>query len=209
MSSPTSAIKKSGARGAPALPSPESSGGPTTVESPFQLPEDGTDSTNSLTTEIVNQLFSMYCTDFAPQFPFVTFLPTETVSTISINRPLTLQSLIAVALFQSPSAQRKATHDVSQTIKTRMLERSGYSFDLLQAVLIHVAWYQYQFRPKHQEFYLMVQYAITLVHELGIDKSPSEKKKDMTIGALKAPPDEGRRSEQWRALLGTYQQASV
>jgi hypothetical protein len=192
-------------------PSPLTSGGENlSFEGTGGRIEDGLESssyTPPLDTE--NQLFSQYLTDFAPNFPFVTFLPSENVSTMKTNRPLTLQALLSVIPYTTPRVQRTAARNVARVIKSEMMSRSNYSFDLLQAILIHLCWYQYRFRNNHQEFYLMIQFAITLSHELGIDKSPSDKKRDLTIHRLETSMLEGKRSEQWRALLGTYQQASV
>lgn len=164
---------------------------------------------DDLPIEMTNQLFSTYCKEFAPEFPFVTFTPSETVSTMKIGRPLTLKSLLAVTLCRDPGLQRKAGNEVTRAIKMRMMSRATYSFDLLEAILIHSVWYQYQFRPKGQEFFLMVQFAITLTHELGIDKSPNNRKMDLTLNELRPAAMEGIKYEQSRVLLGTYYVAAV
>jgi hypothetical protein len=105
--------------------------------------------------------------------------------------------------------QRKATHEIMSIIKKAMMSRSTYSFDLLPAILIQAAFYHYQFRSQNQELLLIIQFAITLVHEMGIDKSPSDRRIGMTAHGLTTAPMEGIKYEQWRALLGVYYEAAV
>lgn len=163
----------------------------------------------AMPSETTDKLFSKYSKQFAPCFPFVTFPSSETASTMRVNRSMTLQALLSVSLYQEPDIQQRAAESVAHNIKRKMMSRSHYSFDLLQSILLHLCWYHYRFRNRHQEFYLMIQYAITLCHELGIDRSPGEKRSDLPIRALEESTMEGSRTEQWRALLGTYQQAAV
>lgn len=182
------------------------------TESPAVSPEEEdvmTDVLDSLPLETANQLFSQYCREFVQQFPFVTFAPSETVSTMQINRPLTLKSLLAVTLGREMNMQRKSINEIISIIKKAMLHRSGYSFDLLQAILIQCAFYHYQFRSQRQELFLLISYAITLSHEVGIDKSPSARRVDITVNGLAMAPMEGVRYEQWRAILGVYYEAAM
>jgi hypothetical protein len=157
----------------------------------------------------MNQLFSLYCRKYVQEFPFVTFTLSETVSTMQINRPLTLKSLLAITLVKDLNMQRKATFEIVDIIKKNMMSRSTYSFDLLQAIVIQAAFYHYQFRSTNQELLLMVQYAITLAHEVGIDKSHSDRRSGMISHGLTTEPMEGVKYEQWRTLLGVYYEAAV
>jgi hypothetical protein len=100
-------------------------------------------------------------------------------------------------------------YEIIGIIKKAMMSRSTYSFDLLQAILIQAAFYHYQFRSQKQELFLLIQFVITLAHEVGIDKSPSDRRNGMTALALNTAPMEGVKYEQWRALLGVYYEAAV
>jgi hypothetical protein len=171
--------------------------------------EEMPDVLDSLPLETANQLFSQYCREYVQEFPFVTFAPSETVSTMQINRPLTLKSLLAVTLGREQNLQRKAINEITTIIKKAMLHRSGYNFDLLQAVLIQCAFYHYQFRTMKQELFLLISYAITLSHEVGIDKGPSARRVEMTATGLSTNAMEGVRFDQWRAILGVYYEAAV
>ena len=192
-------------------PSPHGDSGLGT-ESPRLSPEadeEMPDVLDSLPLETTNQLFSQYCREYVPEFPFVTFAPSETVSTMQINRPLTLKSLLAITLGREQNMQRKAIYEICAVLKKSMMQRVGYNFDLLQAILIQIAFYHYQFRSHKQELYLFISFAITLSHELGIDKGPSARRLDMTAQGLATNPMEGIRFEQWRAILGIYYEAAV
>ena len=182
------------------------------TESPQLSPEEDEDVPDVLDTlplETANQLFSQYCREYVPEFPFVTFAPSETVSTMQINRPLTLKSLLAITLGREQNMQRKAINEICVVLKRSMMQRSGYNFDLLQAILIQCAFYHYQFRSHKQELYLFISFAITLSHELGIDKAPSARRVDMTAHGLATTAMEGIRFEQWRAILGVYYESAI
>ncbi|KIW03771.1 uncharacterized protein PV09_05075 [Verruconis gallopava] len=191
-------------------PGTDSALGSSHVDTPNVSPENPpADVLESIPIEIQNHRFSLYCREYVQAFPFVTFAPSETVSTMQINRPLTLKSLIAVTLHEDMNLQRKAIHEMNAMIKKAMMSRATYSFDLLQAILIQIAFYHLQFRSHTQELLLFLNFAITLAHEVGIDKSPSDRRLGMTAHALTTAPMEGVKYEQWRALLGVYYEAAI
>jgi hypothetical protein len=150
------------------------------------------------------QLVAFYTRELMLQFPFITFLPTETISTIQRDRPLLLQSILAVTSNEDASMQKKIGNEVVKTIHMRMSSRSNYSLDLLQAVMVCAAWYQFFFDPATQQFSTMIYYCIILVNELGLDRGLNRKTESLMLYNGQADSRQARLSEAYRALLGTY-----
>ena len=145
---------------------------------------------------------------FNVHFPFVTIKPNETLASLRRDRPLLLQSLLSASLTEDATLQKRAGAEVSRSIQTAMMSRSNYTIDLLQAIMVHAAWYQYFFHPATQQFSQMIYYCITLIHELGIDRNPHKKKDALVVYTEQSAPAPAQQSEAYRSLLGTYRLAS-
>jgi hypothetical protein len=153
-------------------------------------------------------LFAVYRQDLMLEFPFVTFSPSENVATLRKERPLLLQSILAVSLFRDSPLQRKVGNEVLRMIRLKMELKSNYSLDLLQAILVYVAWYQYFINVASHQYYLTIQYCMNLVYELGLERNPNEKRKNLAVQGGWFNTEQCSQSERNRALLGTFYVAS-
>ncbi|MCJ1312744.1 hypothetical protein MMC25_006420 [Agyrium rufum] len=98
----------------------------------------------------------------------------------------------------------------------RMFVKQEKSMDLLQGLLIHIAWHQ--FHPHCAPLTNMIHLAVSLIVDLGLNKSPQaynqrrsmmDKTNPVYGGAAKPQKAEIRSLEDRRALLGTYYLASL
>lgn len=159
-----------------------------------------------LTLEEAEHLFRAYQRDFMSEFPFVTVLPTESFLKARRDRPILLEAILAVALVHDPSTQRKLGRHFSHEVHTRMMSQANYPLDLLQVLLVFIAFYQYFFHPTTQEYFMLVNFCITLVHEIGLDGNLNDARENMIIHRDECTTSKfpARRAEAHRALLGTF-----
>ncbi|TPX08655.1 uncharacterized protein E0L32_009844 [Thyridium curvatum] len=82
------------------------------------------------------------------------------------------------------------------------------SEDLLQGLLVHLAFYQYHLRPQRQQMLLITQLCVNLVYDLGLDDLRGFRR-----GLQKEGPQSGvdicNRATEARLLLGAYYLAAV
>ncbi|RSL42404.1 hypothetical protein CEP54_015495 [Fusarium duplospermum] len=117
---------------------------------------------------------------------------------------------MASMLFKDCSLQRQLGEEVRIQAHRRVLLESESSLELLQGLLVYLAWYQYHFLPETQQIVQLVQLCVALVHNLGLDQNPDNARRKVDLG-----PDETescrrspRTTDQLRALLGTFCTAS-
>jgi len=74
------------------------------------------------------------------------------------------------------------------------------SMDLLQGLLVFLAWYQYFCVPGKHQYFLILQLCINMCHELRLDLNEKGKR------GLEKAQNQGkaRNPAEMRALLGTY-----
>jgi hypothetical protein len=159
--------------------------------------------------ETAAKFLNIYRNDLMPQFPFVQISSTEDVYQMQTDRPALLQAVLAAAAGIEPALQVRLGQEVHRSLKAKMLTRSSYNLDLLQAVLVMTSWYQLFFTPQTHQYTLMIHFAISLVNELRLDKNPNDRKRDIdfkkgTVGSIRV-----RKSDEIRALLGTFYIASM
>lgn len=157
---------------------------------------------------LAERLLTDFTRLFILHFPFLTIYPNENLATLRRDRPFLLQSLLSASLTEDATLQKRAGAEVSRSIQIAMMSRSNYTIDLLQAIMVHAAWYQYFFHPATQQFSQMIYYCVTLIHELGIDRNPHKKKDALVVYTEESAPAPAQQSEAYRSLLGTYRLAS-
>jgi hypothetical protein len=159
-----------------------------------------------------NSLFHYFQTTFISRFPFIILPPQTTADSLRLASPFLFLSIMAATTFHNPPIQRHLGSLIKRKICSQLIMRAERSLDLLQGLLVHLAWYHYFLNPQAPQMSLVLQLCIALVHELGIDKSPCERKKDK-FGIENEVSGDGqnessRSLEEKRALLGTYFLAS-
>jgi hypothetical protein len=79
-------------------------------------------------------------TSLAPQFPFVVIPPEATSESLRRERPMLWKAILTAASCYDPSRREAMGWELIEEFSTRLLLKAEKSLDLLQALLIHLAW---------------------------------------------------------------------
>lgn len=160
---------------------------------------------NLLSLDMANNLLNLFRDDFVTHFPFVVIPAEITVETLRRKSPFLFLTIMAATTFRNSILQRHLATEIQRRISARIVMSCEKNMDLLQGLLVHVAWYHYYFDPKKPQIFLMLQLCVTLIHDLGLDKNPSEKRAKLTdSGQLVEGNYFQRSAAEKRALLGAY-----
>ncbi|RHZ74440.1 hypothetical protein CDV55_107202 [Aspergillus turcosus] len=141
-------------------------------------------------------------------FPFVIVPEGMDASVLWRESPFLLLCILTACLEHDPILQDKLEREIREIIGTRLILKMERNMDLLQGLLVHTAWYHYHWRAYHTQAYMLLQIAIMLVVDLGLDKDENLR--------MQAIPQDGKESHQvheqgihqtaagQRALLGCY-----
>jgi hypothetical protein len=159
-----------------------------------------------VTQELAQVLLDRFRTKAAQQFPFVIIPADASVEAVRKNTPFLFLAVAATMMFDNPFLQHQLGEAVRQQAFQRVFLGTEKSLDLLQGVLIYLAWYCHFYRADvHQEF-LLSQLCVTLALDLGIDKSKKRQadELDQCRRVSSAEPCFPLLNAQMRAYLGTY-----
>jgi hypothetical protein len=147
------------------------------------------------------------------QFPFVIIPPTMRASYLRRQCPFLFLTVIAASSDDEISLQRTLGLEVKQNISRRMVFGNEIDLELLQGLLIHVAFYHFHFHPASKQMYMFLQMCVSLVTDLSLDKHPKSYSQRVGFDVSKIQirvaglPDEGENSRtaaERRAFLGCY-----
>ena len=156
------------------------------------------------------EALTIFRRDFCPEFPFVLLSSDETSESLRRNKPFLSLSILAATSYAHPQLQRGLAREISKQIASRMIIDNEKSLDLLQGLLVHLAWYHYYFHEGgSSQILLLLQLCVTLVNRMGLTRDHS------TCGTAKydqlaeAPQEIGTSPEksslpELRAFLGTF-----
>ncbi|KAF3482624.1 uncharacterized protein GIQ15_05383 [Arthroderma uncinatum] len=126
-----------------------------------------------LTMEDAESFLSTFKVRMTEHFPFVVVPPQTMAEQLRRERPVLFLSIISAASHSNMPLQRKLGKEVRAAIASRMLVNGEVSFDLLQGLLVYLAWCHYHTRPYRYTQFL--QLAIGLIVELRLDRPPRTK----------------------------------
>jgi hypothetical protein len=138
--------------------------------------------------------------DFINYFPSVVVPPTVSAEALQHDNPFLFLCIMAVTSSEDPILQRRLGKEIKKNICDRLVMGHEASMDLLQGLLVFVAWYQYFCVPGKHQYFLMLQFCINMCHELRLDLNENGNRHLGTAqirGRARNPAD-------MRALLGTY-----
>lgn len=146
----------------------------------------------------------------AHTFPFVILPQNARASQLSIDKPLLLHSIVTVTYFHDFPRQQMMLKHLMRDISERVIINNEKSIDILQGILVLVAWYHpHVFTSQQSTNLLHLAQALTV--DLQIDRAPFQCAQDIKQAAAKAghtgPPssqttDTGRvPSSSWHILL--------
>jgi hypothetical protein len=93
-----------------------------------------------LTAERAEHLLGIYKTSMTPHFPFVVIPPQMTAEQLRQEKPFLYLALLASASFHDMPLQRRLGALVKQTISDRVVTGESVSFEVLQGLLVFIAW---------------------------------------------------------------------
>jgi hypothetical protein len=79
-------------------------------------------------------------TSMAPQFPFVVIPPEATSESLRRERPMLWKAVLTAASCFDPARQEAMGWELIEEFSTRLLLKAEKSLDLIQALLVHLAW---------------------------------------------------------------------
>lgn len=119
---------------------------------PVDLPCAETAGSPSIPSQVVSQLepneqeaeilLVEFKTNMTEQFPFVVIRPDSTSQTLHHERPLLWKAIMVAASHGTSDRQMALGADLMEDLTTRLLFRAEKSLDVLQALLIFIAWYE-------------------------------------------------------------------
>ena len=106
-------------------------------------------------------------------FPFVIIPSGANVCALLKDRPLLLHAVLAVATSSEVCLQKVLEKSFKEIMLSRLVLEAEKSIDLLQSILICIAWGHFFHVPKRNQSYQILQMAIGLCIDLGLNMRPS------------------------------------
>ncbi|KAF2088723.1 hypothetical protein K490DRAFT_38093 [Saccharata proteae CBS 121410] len=168
-----------------------------------------------ITFKTAEYLLEIFKTNLTPHFPFVVIAPQVTVEELRHEKPFLLLSVLSASCYEDMPLQRALGSEMKQAISNRVILGGAISFELLQGLLVHLAWSQYHPRPRRYSQYL--QLAISIIVDLRLDRpleSRSWKLPTANGSGAERAADGRTKSPAWgrdeqRAVAGCYYLSST
>ncbi|KAJ3474316.1 hypothetical protein NLG97_g9899 [Lecanicillium saksenae] len=158
-------------------------------------------------------LLAIYTTGLGQVFPFVV-PPNIPASELRSTRPFLFKAMITAASYHNRDVQKRRARDFTISMTNCMLLEGYKSFDLLQGLLLQVAWYHCHVKRNSQMTNLM-QLAVAVMADLGLNKPvhANDRRKlvyDVTRSTYGFTSDtQVLSNDERRALLGCYYLSST
>lgn len=81
--------------------------------------------------------------NMAPQFPFVIVPDRVSAAELAQTKPFLYKTLLMVASYHDKTGQLRMTKEIFQYLSTHMIIENERSFDILQGLLVLMAWSVY------------------------------------------------------------------
>lgn len=147
-------------------------------------------------------LLDIYRNELQELNPFVVIPAGVTAAKLKATRPFLMSAIRMVTSFRSLRSMRAQMYYLMRHIADFMLIRSERSMDLLMGILVIAAWYQYHCFM-HAQLNNLISMAVTLVGELGFNRSPNLLERT-NLMVVKPFTPEKRTNEERRVLLGAW-----
>ncbi|EEA25704.1 conserved hypothetical protein [Talaromyces marneffei ATCC 18224] len=107
-------------------------------------------------------------------FPFVQLSESWTAASMAEDRPFLLLAAVAAASSKFCHLQDALIRQFKESLSKRVVMAGEKDLDLLQGLLVHLAWFQFHFIPGSQQDYLYLQIAISMVIDLHLDQEAAD-----------------------------------
>ncbi|KAK7587685.1 hypothetical protein V3481_010382 [Fusarium oxysporum f. sp. vasinfectum] len=152
-------------------------------------------------------MLETYRQEMMPLFPFVWIGLDESPEKLFQERPMLYMAIMVVTCQENIEVQQELAQNYREEIGRRIWTLTEKNLQLLQGILVFLAWYQTHWVLGHQLSNLMYM-AMSLVTELGLDKEPSSGTRTapgvLTEITKKQEPQPVRTSDERRCHLGVF-----
>ena len=149
-----------------------------------------------LSSSYAEQLLEAYKT-MSSNFPFVLVPQNCSLEDLRKDRPCVLLAAFVMASEADPKFQSIIERQYREGLSRRAIVEGGKSIDLLQSLLIYLAWYHFHFEPQRQQIHQLVGLSVGMIVDLVIshpEQRHASKHETVVCQALEAK----------RALLGCW-----
>jgi hypothetical protein len=136
-------------------------------------------------------------------FPFVILEEEVTVNDLRRQQPFLFLAIMTVTTYATPSRQRTLLEKLKSQIAHRVIENSEKGLEIIQGLLIYVAWYIFFFKHQSQQLSIIAQICVAMVYDMQLSKEQWQKMPPGSEGTREAGKGERTAAEK-RAYLGTY-----
>lgn len=145
-----------------------------------------------LTVTQVEQLLDLYRLDFG-NFPFVV-VPSMALEQLRYEQPNVLLAMLIAAARKDFALQQALEAEFKNKLCTHIIIEGTRNIEQLRALLIFVAWYYHRFKLIDNQWYMLIQIAVTIALELELERprTTDEETEDEDV------------NERKRTLLGIY-----
>lgn len=135
-------------------------------------------------------------------FPFVVIPPGTQPSRLKAERPFLFSAICMAASISDVRSMRGLMFSLIQRLANEMLIESGRSMDVLQGLLVMLAWY-HNHCIMHTQLNNLLHLAQALLADLGLNKSPEVQERS-SVMVLNPPQPHHDTNEERRAVLGVW-----
>ena len=155
------------------------------------------------------EILAIFRRDYCSEFPFVLLSTDETSESLRHYKPFLFLSIVAATSYTNPQLQQRLAREIQKQIASRMIINNEKSLDLLQGLLVYLAWYHYFFQDGSSQILLLLQLCVTLVNEMGLTRDHSTRVTTKRDQVAEAPAGTGSSPKkpslsELRAFLGTF-----
>lgn len=99
-----------------------------------------------LSLENAEHYLESFKTILTPHFPFLVILPQASAVHLRQEKPFLFLAVMSAASYDNMPLQRSLGAEVKRAVASRIVLNGEVSFDLLQGLLVSLAWYAYATR---------------------------------------------------------------
>ena len=163
-----------------------------------------------LSEKEANQLLQVYLAT-SQGFPFVYIDQLKSLETLRDDQPFLLLAVLTVSSQRSRALQVLLEKEFRETLASKVIIEGELSLDVLQGLMLYLAWYHYNFRPARQQIYQLTQLCVSMIVDLQLHK-PTESTPGFNLHPSKgcmackkdtAPPITSE-AEALRTFVGAY-----
>ncbi|GFF22903.1 hypothetical protein IFM61606_08659 [Aspergillus udagawae] len=188
---------------------PESSENQNTTENNLENPWDSSTAMDAawvtdlgLSPVVLEHLLNRF-RGMASYFPFVRLPYACTAASMAEDRPFLLLAAVAAASPKYCHLQDALIGQFKESLSHRVVMAGEKDLDLLQGLLVHLAWFHFHFVPGSQQAYQYLQIAISMVIDLRLDQQAAdlvEQRTELSDTYIR---------EACRAYLGCYYMSNI